>query len=410
MELTFTPYTPVQYFSASFLLLVSICGLVLEIVILTSIIWDRARKLNSGNILLIGVGINAFFLTVFGATTSIYNLVYGGYAWNFFWCDTVWTNFLLFFECSVVLTVIALVVDLYLLLICRIYSTAFQGKLMVFSMWIISGLVMSIQYILDTPGKNENVTLQSGHLVCMVDFTNKSSRAIISIALCLGIVTLGVFFVCYTYLKIFLLYFKSNRDGQWFRTNIAMTDLEKTLLFRSVSVFSAFIIFWTPYLIKIIIEVASSAPVSSEYDCFATIMFALFDLSTVLLMVFQDGHLRRSIYTFLNVKPHQQRQAELWRKNMASSVRNLQKSVLPRLGSSNYNGQAYGAPNNSFLPQHGSDHLFPKFNFSNHAALQDIDWANVSNISFADDATRIDIASINHGTFNIFPPKKAYQS
>lgn len=317
------PFTTFEYISACILVAACLVGLFIVtskkmckrqinsfIVILLSMLSDKNRSFHTSasNVFVFSITLNVMLLDIYCVMLTIYNLQNGGFAVNKFWCTNILTSILLILECTTIVTAVALVFDLYLVLIKRVYMTAKQATIALGTICFISIMLISSMYFFDDPSMDTMVAVQPGHLICMVDFTlfQTITKAKVAISLSIAVVMICVFSVFFVYAKVFMLYFQSNRRS----SSIPLTSMEKTLLFRSISIFLCLTVFWFPYFSKILIESISAKQVSSEFDCICTVMFAFFDVSVLFLLIFQDANLRYQIYAFIKVTKSYQTRIE----------------------------------------------------------------------------------------------------
>lgn len=238
-----------------------------------------------------------------------------------FWCEHVIATVLLLTDCTVILSVVALVFDLYLRLFWRIQLSQIQAIMISIFSWIFSGFAVSWQYFIDPAGHKEIMTLQSGNLICLIDFTNKSRQTIAALCLILGLVLSIIVFVGMVYTRVFLFYVTANRKQYMTNVRVPLGNNEKTLLFRSSIVFGSILLFWFPFLTKIVAEISTGEPVSSEYDCFCCLSFSFLNLSNLFMTFLHSASIRKKMYSvFRMAKKHQDKIEKMITEGALSAI------------------------------------------------------------------------------------------
>ena len=190
--------------------------------------------------------------------------------------------------------------------------------------------------------------LQPGKLVCAVAWWDTRIESRISNGLVVGAVLTVMISINMIYTEIFMAFSKAQRDrddllqgasmigkdggsvdvgqaalGKQNTTPkgllaplLGLTEKEKQLLIKCALITGSFMICWLPMLTKILYEMITNTPSSSEYDLFCTVFAASNTIINGLLLIFLDNRVKSQV---LNSLPENMRLTVLtWSKKAES--------------------------------------------------------------------------------------------
>jgi hypothetical protein len=170
--------------------------------------------------------------------------------------------------------------------------------------------------------------LHTSHLYCAVAWWNKSTTSLIVVFTALIVIGGTVSFVFFSYYSIVKLYFSLTAMSNPPKSELISDDLEspcpvesiestpvkrfltiqgistdeRRLLLKSISICAAFFTAWTPYLLKILIEFATSNPVSGEFDAFCCLCCSTNGSFNAGLLFLFDKRIRKHVLKLLRIK------------------------------------------------------------------------------------------------------------
>lgn len=283
-----------EYISCATLTIIGYMGTFLAIWSFVQIAMD-ANTSNRKYIMLFTL-LNCFLLSLFISITGSFNLAISRFGIS----EHLWpmlAEILTFTVISSVQSMLLIIIELYLSLVSRYYLTFPQTMGLIFAELLIS--IVSVTWGFMLPPGDQWIVLQSSRIVIFLDFTARhpGHQLVLIWTCCLIFASISI--PCFVYYRIFIEYFKNNRKNSLNRK--ALTDDELTIVKRSIIITSCFLIFWTPFLIKIGFESSTGIPVTPELDAMAFISVGLFFLSFALVFMNQVSCIRVRILRIFSI-------------------------------------------------------------------------------------------------------------
>jgi hypothetical protein len=112
-----------------------------------------------------------------------------------------------------------------------------------------------------------------------------------------GIISIAMAAMVYSYYQIST-FFKSVLSKQM---RAAIADKEHEIVVKNVLISGSFIVFWSPYIIKVVYEVIAKIPVPAEIDATCVFLALLNSALNPVIVYFTDARIRRNIRGFLSL-------------------------------------------------------------------------------------------------------------
>ncbi|KAJ3361535.1 hypothetical protein HDU91_003877 [Kappamyces sp. JEL0680] len=273
----FSPYTPEEFGPQIFHFIIGIVGTVFCIVVLASTVFRKgnAPSLHLVTCMIWGDLINLSSIVVFNGM----DLYYGGFSTGKVGCSIY--GFLIMFSCGMaLLSLLSISVERYNFIHNRVALTLRRAWIAVGFIWGNSIFFALLPFI--TQSYTNSLGLQSGKMICAVSWWNNHPWTIVMDAFSLLFIAspLGAMSFCYTVIiSDFLKAHRnlhavlengtglatttggaaSNESGKTTTGVVAIqAQQEQKLLIMALIMTGAFMMCWTPYLIKMIVEMAST--------------------------------------------------------------------------------------------------------------------------------------------------------
>jgi hypothetical protein len=198
--------------------------------------------------------------------------------------------------------------------------TKSRAWLSVIGLWLISFVIGGLPLITNT--YQSTYGLQSTNLLCNFSWWNNSPAQYVMHFFSFGAIFGCLAVIIFCYAGIFLKFRKTVRSvqakeliTQSFMTATAKTvgsestksekesifsPKEVRLLIKSVVLTCTYVIGWTPYLIKIIVEIATEKRVPSEWEFFCQMCVLTNSTMNSFLMIFLDARVKENVMTLFS--------------------------------------------------------------------------------------------------------------
>jgi hypothetical protein len=189
----------------------------------------------------------------------------------------------------------------------------------VLGLWLVSFIIGGLPLITNT--SQTTYGLQSTNLLCNFAWWNNSLAQIVMHILSFVTLFGCLSAICFCYIGIFLKFRATMRHvqakeliTQSFMIKTAKSESsqatksdresifspkEVRLLIKSIVLTCTYIIGWTPYMIKIIVEIATEKQVPSEWEFFCQMCVLTNSTMNSFLMIFLDARVRENVSTLL---------------------------------------------------------------------------------------------------------------
>jgi hypothetical protein len=281
------------------------------------------RQNNSANILLnLCLCTADLYLLTSMAIFDFINIAGGGWATGKIGC--VINGFILCTCCFCsILTLLTATVERYLQVVHSSAMSKPRAWLAVISLWMLSFILGGLPFIINTFGIT--YALQSSNLLCVFSWWDRSlAQILINVtAFCTIISCLSAMIFCYA--SIFMTFRKAARsvgvksfisqsmmssaNTKKSLVNSVQSNTEKDsalmakevrLLIKAVVLTLSFVIGWTPYMIKIIVEIAMEKQAPSEWEFLCQMCVLTNSIMNSLLMILLDARVKQNVLSLFD--------------------------------------------------------------------------------------------------------------
>jgi hypothetical protein len=193
------------------------------------------------------------------------------------------------------------------------------------NIWIISAI--NNLYPLTLQCSDTCVALQSSRIYCNLAFFNSHNWRILFVVSFFILFLVGIGgAVFFAYFFMVVTYFRKKRmsNRQFSITskkdavipgpptqaakpsspiaNYQFTKDELTILFKTVSVTAVYFILWSPFLLKILIELITAAPISPEADRFIVLLVDFQSVVNALLLMLMDNKIKNNVLDLFGIR------------------------------------------------------------------------------------------------------------
>ena len=328
-----------EYASGIVIGIINISSLILQILIATLISRDGWQNLTVSTMFILSLSCADVLFSLNESVFFIINSSAGGWATAQTGC-LVNALLTILAECISILSLALLTFDRYSVLLktLSLRFTQTSARICIIALWITCPILCC--YVLYFNAYGYIVGLGSSKHVCTLSWWTKEPLTIFGIAVCL-VALLGVLiFVVFAYTSIVLYYMRMKAEqvrkemmisssNKLSKSNYAVisprkppgkqSDLnsppgslfnisgnglgldEIKLLTRSIVITGTYFVCWTPYLVKIFVEIGSNHPSSSAFDSLANAAVALYPLLTGIYLIVFDARINRNAKEMLDV-------------------------------------------------------------------------------------------------------------
>jgi hypothetical protein len=242
--------------------------------------------------------------------------------------------------CSV-LTLLAVTMERYITVIYSRELSHSKTHAVIAGIWVLSHIIVLIPIFSWTWGTAYG--LQSGYILCTISWWDWSPAPIVMETLALSTLMGCLVMMIFGYTKIVLKYFEATKklssqksqqktgttsvtpsaqelkqkfysessttqqltvtEGSMVSENpkIKFSQAEKKLLIKAIILTCNFFFGWTPYLFKIIVEIATQKPIPAGWDIVCCIFAILNSTLNSYLMIFLDPKIKRNVMMMLGL-------------------------------------------------------------------------------------------------------------
>ena len=293
------PFTTFQYTCAILLVLIGGLGVSLATFLLHDIIKRNNYKGNT--IFALFAIIAGLFAAIHVIFTSGVNLYFGGFAFSHYWCIYPLGHTLMLIESILMLSTSVQTLGVVANVFGYDISTAMSVWIMSLLTTICAFVIIGLSAIF--PGQS-GMALQSGRLVCSIDFTNTANPyQLLMIVLMLLTASSYLFTPPIVYTVVYLGYrsLKIQNRRNHMNTTLAMktrSRSEVVIFYRLLFISCAYLILWLPYLYKIVYELSTKRFISPPFDAIATVLVSLSNICLVFNFIILDAEIRHTLYSF----------------------------------------------------------------------------------------------------------------
>jgi hypothetical protein len=190
-----------------------------------------------------------------------------------------------------VFTLIAITIERYRSVLLSTKVTDTQAHWMIVGIWVASIFIVSIPVFTQSTGKAYG--LNPGLLVCTISWSEWSPAPLFMTSLVFVTLLATTCLIAFIYTKIVVSYFTLQRRTMQTQTQFGteatqavssagpivseksdkvqeFTKQQKKLIIKSAVLTGSFFCCWTPYMVKILIEIGSGQSIAAEWDIFCT--------------------------------------------------------------------------------------------------------------------------------------------
>jgi hypothetical protein len=250
---------------------------------------------------------------------DISNLAGGG--WVFGATGCVVDGIIVMWSCfASVFTLLAITIERYRTVLLSKRVTNTQAHWMLVAIWGASLVIVFIPLV--SNGFGTAYALNSGLLVCTFAWPEKLPAPVFMIALGLGTLLVATGVIVFVYTMIVLAYYEiqkklksSLNSGGISESQVAdtsstqlpvkkerYTDQEKKLIIKSAVLTGSFFFCWSPYVVKIVYEIATSKSIPPEWDIVCSMGALANSALNSYLLIFLDGRIKKGVFELFGSK------------------------------------------------------------------------------------------------------------
>lgn len=325
-----------EYASGVFISIINVSSLILQILIVTLISRDGWHNQTVSTMFILSLSCADVLFSLSESVFVIINLSSNGWATGQTGC-LVNALLAILAECLSILSLALLTFDRYSVLLktLTLRFTQNSARICIIALWITCPILCC--YVIYFNAYGYIVGLGSTKYVCTLSWWTKEPLTVFGIAVCL-VALLGVLiFVVFAYTSIVIFYMRMKADqvrkekitsssdklsksngplkssgpgkpknlnsppGSLFNVSGNLSADEIKLLTRSIVITGTYFVCWTPYLVKIFVEIGSNHPSSSAFDFLANTAVALYPLLTGIYLLVFDARINRNAKEMMDV-------------------------------------------------------------------------------------------------------------
>jgi hypothetical protein len=218
-----------------------------------------------------------------------------------------------------VFTLLAITIERFRTVLISQRVTNRQAHWMLVAIWVTSLCIVFIPVV--SNGSGTAYGLNTGLLVCTIAWPEKLPAALLMTSLALGTLVIGTCLIAFVYTKIVLAYFDIQKKvatsggtatggngSQVLHSAAASTskerysDQEKKLLIKSAVLTGSFFFCWTPYMVKILYEIATSTSIPPEWDIVCSMGALANSAMNSYLLMFLDARIKKGVFELFGSK------------------------------------------------------------------------------------------------------------
>lgn len=237
----------------------------------------------------------------------------------------------LVYLCSVsIFSLVALTTNRYLVIMHEMRLSEGRADLLIVCMWIIlMGVVVSFSFALNL---DVSISLDVTRAYCGMNWTSSDPLAASANIACMVVIAIPIIFIAMAYSQMIYSYSKSQRVIRE-RGSEFWTPNEKKLVIKACAITLGYFLSWTPYLIKIVIEMVKKDSVSKSFSFFAEFAVGVAPMVNAIILWRFDAQVRIEVDKMIP-ETHITKRVKYWFKSfgpvlIASSASN--KRELPTI-------------------------------------------------------------------------------
>ncbi|KAJ3306898.1 hypothetical protein HDV03_003935 [Kappamyces sp. JEL0829] len=323
------PYTTAQLGAEVVHTVVSMVGLVCESLVIYASLQNRNFQ-SSGTVLVLSLCVADLLFSLLIVVYGVIDIREGG--WSMGPTGCLVNAFLVLVTCAVsLLSLFAIALERYLIIINQRIVTAREQLLCVAGIWLGSIAICLIPIATQT--HYQVFSLETSLMLCAVAWFDTHPIPLLCSGLTMTIISSSVFGMSYCYTSILYRYWTNNRrketasqlqmqsaaktedmsrQGFFYYLGITNVSLQERKLFlKTTSMSGVFILCWLPYTAKVIYELASQTPSSSEWTAFFNIMASSNPTFNALLLIVFDPRVKSTLMELFGIESKGQKQSRL---------------------------------------------------------------------------------------------------
>jgi hypothetical protein len=308
-------FTTGEYWMSGIFTALAIVATILDLVIIYAITQDRSKS--PGTRLISSLLVADLLFTAVEAIFGLLDLIHGGWSTGKIGC--LWSaTLILTGQCASLLSLSALCIERILVIRFHYYLTKQECYIITGTIW--SASIACCLYPIYTASYPYVFGLGPSKVACAISWWETKPLALLAISIVIVVVGSGFLLVSSVYTWIYFHYRHLNRkksealqrqerresDSAINSKDVSQMNAvkpeERALFIKCVSITACFFLTWTPYMLLIFISLATSRPVSSEYDGLATIAVAIYSVLNAIVLILLDNRIKSSVFQLMNWK------------------------------------------------------------------------------------------------------------
>ena len=232
----------------------------------------------------------------------------------------------LVYLCSVsIFSLVALTANRYLVIMHEMRLPEGRADLLIVCMWtILLGVVVAFSFALNL---DITISLDVTKAYCGMNWTSSDPLAASANVVCIVVIAIPIIFITMAYSRMIYSYSKSHRVIRE-RGKEFWTPNERKLVIKACAITLGYFLSWTPFLIKIVIEMVKKDSVSKSFSFFAEFAVGVAPMLNAIILLRFDAQVRIEVDKMLP-ETHITKRAKCWLKSFGSFGSILIASPVP---------------------------------------------------------------------------------